>query len=71
VRLSGDPGHGRERGSHFPWPPDHPMLNKPNKITSADFERLGAGARNLFSQPMGLTLHSDSRVRVAAERRDC
>jgi len=68
LRLSGDRVTDENAAVTF-LAPDHPMLNKPNKITSADFERLGAGARNLFSQPMGLTLHSDSRVRVAAERR--
>ena len=41
--------------------PDHPVLNRPNKITAADFDGWGAGARHLLPDAVGRPLDADPR----------
>ena len=42
--------------------PDNPVLNTPNKITSADFDGWVARARSILSQPMGRTFQADNSL---------
>ena len=59
LHLSGDRVTDENAAVTF-LAPDHPVLNTPNKITAADFDWLGAGAGDLFPEPVGRAFHADS-----------
>ena len=42
--------------------PDHPVLNTPNKITSADFDGWIQERGIYYPEPVGRTFHADPRV---------